>query len=335
MRNSVFKEMRERGSTLKINCSGFNYASISELMRNSEVFTNEVTGDVTINEIVKSNRISAIVAPLDRQEALRKAIFNSVLMTTSYRAGKAVSTPTLACEQTHFALNQSTNAQVMDDYLSWFVSLNLLTEVEKAAILGTFVDSGGSTCIVRTSFTDAECRTTFFDAQDKLRGHNDYLEIGRMALRALVDPAHQSIDKLRYRILDDPLWPKARDIGANGNLGPLVGLNTNDPRVQYLVGDVFVVMNWADGMVAAGKAVLEMRRFVESAGSAFLAESNEFNESAKPFKKPSSPWWRPARCASTSLGVWCAFIGLGGSPPTAYGKAHIENLLVERGQLSA
>ena len=61
-------------------------------------------------------------------------MFDSVLATTSYRAGKAVSMPDLNCEQMHFALNQNTNHQVMGDYLAGFVALNLLVDIAQASI---------------------------------------------------------------------------------------------------------------------------------------------------------------------------------------------------------
>src|SRR5271168_4311452 len=139
----------------------------------------------------------------------------------------------------------------MSDYLRWFSALRLLAEQDKAAILSQFIDGGTSTCVLRTSFGDSDCISMFFDQHGSLRASGDYLEIGRQALRALLDPEHQAIDGFRYQILDDTLWPQALAIGANVNLGPLVGLSTEDPRATYLVGDVMVVTAWADAMVKA------------------------------------------------------------------------------------
>ena len=134
MLNSLLTETRSRGIALKINLLGIlNYLTVSQLIRNSETLTDGVTGDVTIKETVTGNRISALVDPLARNEALRKAMFDSVLATTSYRAGKAIALPGLSCQQMHFALNQNTNHLIMGDYLSWFMALNLLTAQDKAA----------------------------------------------------------------------------------------------------------------------------------------------------------------------------------------------------------
>ena len=89
--NSILTQTRKSGVSLKLNLIGIvNYVNISQLIQHSEVLTDDVTGDVTIKETVTGNRISAITDPLARQEALRKVMFDSVLVTTSYRAGNVV-----------------------------------------------------------------------------------------------------------------------------------------------------------------------------------------------------------------------------------------------------
>ncbi len=331
MLNSAFSEMRKRGSTLKLNLLGIlNYLSVSELIRNSEVVTDDVSGDITIKETVTGNRINAIVSPLDRHEALRKAIFDSVLMTTSYRAGKAVALPELDCEQMHFALNQSTNHQTMGDYLSWFVALNLLSKPDKASILAQFIDGGPSTCILRTSFTDSDCASMFLRTADTLWDQDHYLTTARQALRALLDPDHQAIDQLRYRIVDDK-WPQAYEIGANVNLGPLVGLSTADPRVEFLIGDVMDIVDWAGGMADAGKLVLDMRKFVGDSDVNQLMQNNEFKKKRDSLQKALAAMVKASKMRfAEPWGMVCLYWA-GGSPDTAYGKASCKTFLVERG----
>ena len=272
----------------------------------------------------------AITLLPDKQEALRKAIFDSVLMTSTYVAGKSVVLPQLSCQQVHFALNQNTNRQLMGDYLRWFVALKLLAHKDAAAILAGFNDGGVSTCILRTTFTDSDCRLMFLDPHDNLRGNNDYLEVGRQALRALLDPEHQDIDRYRYKLLDEK-WPEARQLGAVSKLGSLVGLDIADPRVGYLIGDVLVLTEWANGMTKAGKLVLGMRNFVGNADPKMLAQNNEFKKKNDALRKAISgiigntkmrfhePW-----------GMVCLYWA-GGSPAMAYAKLSTQQLLVERG----
>jgi hypothetical protein len=336
MLNSVFSETRKRGIILKINLLGIlNYLTVSELIRNSETLTDAVTGDVTIKETVTGNSITAVVEPMARNEALRKAIFDSVLATTSYRAGKAVALPNLSCEQTHFALNQNTNQQIMGNYLSWFIALKLLMGPDKATILSQFIDGGPSTCVLRTSFGDADCVSMFFDEHAKLRAKQYYLEIGRQGLRALLDPDHQPIDHLRYQIVDDKLWPRALAIGANVNLGPLVGLSTADVQVEYLVGDVLVITDWAEAMVEAGALVQDVRVFVGDSDATTLFQNNEFKKKRDALQKKLAAMVKSSRTRfDEPWGMVCLFWA-GGSPRTAYAKAVTQRLTVERGTQSA
>jgi hypothetical protein len=331
MLNSVLTEMRKRGSTLRLNLLGIlNLVSVSELIRNSEIITDDVTGDITIKETVTGNRISAIVSPLDRHEALRKAIFDSVLVTTSYLAGKAVVLPELLCQQVHFALNQNTNHQIMGDYLRWFVALGLLTAGDDAAYLADFTDGGTSTCILRTAFADADCQSMFLDGTGNLWNEKHYLEISRQALRALLDPVHRANDALRYRILDDPLWPTALEKGATYELGPLVGLDLDDPRVVYLIGDMMDIINWARGLSNAGKLVLEMRKFVGAEDSETLAQNNEFKKKRDALQKAMSDMVKASKMRfDEPWGMVCLYWA-GGSPATAYAKALTQKLLIER-----
>jgi hypothetical protein len=331
MLNSVISEMNKRGPALKLNLLGIlNFLSVSELIHNGEIVTDRVTGDVTIKETITGNRINAITLLPDQREALRKAIFDSVLMTTTYVAGKSVALPGLSCQQVHFALNQNTNSQLMGDYLRWFVALNLLAQPDAAAILAGFIDGGASTCILRTTFTDSDCRLMFLDPQGNLRDNKDYLEVGRQALRALLDPEHQDIDRYRYQLLGEK-WPEARELGAVSKLGPLVGLDIADPRVVYLIGDVLVIMEWAEGMTKTGKLVLETRNFVGNADPKMLAQNNEFKKRNDALQKAITGMIGNTKMRfDEPWGMVCLYWA-GGSPATAYAKLSTQQLLVERG----
>jgi len=312
-----------------------NFESIAQFIHSSEILTDAATGDVTIKETVTGNRISAIVEPLARNEAVRKAIFDSVLMTTSYRAGKALASSSLQCSQMHFALNQNTNQQIMGDYLRAFMALNLLSTQDQAAILAKFSDGGPSTCILRTAFGDPDCAAMFFDAEGRLRSKENYLEIGRRALRALLDPAHQAIDQLREQILSDALWSKTLQIGPNGNLGPLVGLSVNDPQVRFLIGDLFVIIGWAGAMVRAGALVQDLRSFVGSADPATLINDNTFKTKRGNLQNAMASIVKESTIRFDEPWGLVSLFWAGGSPQTAYGKATTAKLIVERGSKPA
>ncbi len=332
MLNSVLSRTRQHGVGIKVNLLGIlNYLSVSQLIRHSEILTDAVSGDVTIKETVTGNSITAIVQPLARNEALRKAIYDAVTVTTTYRAAKVIGQPGLNCSQMHFALNQNTNRQIMGDYLSWFVALDLLSSAEKAQQLSQFSDGGPSTCILRTSFSDADCAAMFFGADGKSRPEAYYLDIGRRAMRALLDPDHQAIDKLRYQIVDDGLWTRAVGIGANVNLGPLVGLSTADPLVEYLIGDVFVITQWAGALGKVGAIVQDVRNFVGDADPIALFQNNQFKAKRDALQKALSSMVKASKTRFDEPWGMVSLFWAGGSPHTAYAKASTQKLTVERG----
>jgi hypothetical protein len=332
MTQSLFSKVRSRDTTFKINLLGIvNLVTVSDLILSSETLTDEVTGDVTIKETVSGSRISAITDPMDRHEALRKAMFDSVLATTTYRAGKAITLPTLTCEQVHFVLNHNTNQQIMSDYLNWFCALRILTAPEKATLLGRFIPGGPSTCVLRTAFSDADSTLMFFDGAGNVRPESYFLETGRLAMRALLDPQHQDIDKLRYQIVDDALWPKALNIGASPGLGTLVGLSTNDPRVGVLRGDVFVITAWADAMSKVGAIVQDVRNFVGSADPATLAQNNVFKQKSGALQNKLAGIAKTSKIRFTEPWGMVSLYWAAGSPATSYGKVVAGAFALERG----
>lgn len=333
MLNSLLTETRKRGVTLKINLIGIlNYLTVSELIRKSEVLTEEASGDVTIKETVTGNSITAVTDPLERAEALRKAIFESVLATTTYKAGKAVAMPELNCEQMHFALHRHTDRRIMGDYLRWFAALNIISSAERQEILSTFAKADTSTCVLRTSFSDHDCSAMFFDGAGNLRPKIYYLDFGRQAMRAMLDPENQPIDKYRYRIVDDELWQNALiHIGANVNLGPLVGLETNDPNVNVLISDVKRITDWAGAMVDVGVLVQQVRTLVGNTDPVKLVKNDEFNRRRGDLQKKLGNLLSASKEQfDTPWGMVCLYWA-GGSPRTSYGKTIAGQFTLERG----
>jgi hypothetical protein len=332
MLNSLLSRVCKQGLTLHLNLIGLlNFVSVSELIRKSEVLTDSVTGDVTIKETVTANSIAAIVEPLKRDEALRKVLFDSVLATTCYRAGKAISPLTLSCAQVHFALNQNTNHQIMSDYLSWFVALHLLAQPAADSYLAHFNDGGPSTCVLRTFFANADCEALFFDAAGQLRPKTYFLEVGRQAMRALLDPGLQPIDALRSQILDDAIWPTAIATGANVNLGPLVGIGTEDRRVSILIGDVYVISEWARTMTQSASSVQEMRALVGNADPATLMGNNQFKSKRDQLQKNLASMAKASKARFDEPWGMISLFWASGFSSGAYGKTATQAFTLELG----
>ena len=240
MISSVFSTSTKKEVSFKINLLGLlNVLSLSDLIRGSKVIQDPVTGDLTIADSVTGTQIQAIVEPPKRQERVRKAMFESLLVTAAYKASGAVEAFNLTSQSFHFALNQNTNAGVMTDYLNWLVALNLITVSDKQQLLASLPSQGFSTCLLRTSMTDAQCRTMFFDEQGNLRPEGYYLEYGRRAMMALLNDQVEPFDQYRYALLDQQ-WQQALDTGAS----PQTGASGGDyHRKSELSGHPFAI-NW-------------------------------------------------------------------------------------------
>jgi hypothetical protein len=280
--NSVFSTARTNGASLKINLLGIvNLISMSQLVSNCEFLYEPASGDLTIKETAESDKISAITDPAKRQDALRKALFYSVLATTTYVVGKAVTMPALNCQAVHFAVTQNTTKPTIADYTNWFAALNLITLDERAQIVSSFRGDGLSTCTLRVQFDNALCEALFFDGQGNLRSRPEYLEIGRQALKALLDPNSDDISRRRYQFLDnDATWAQAVKIGPSPELATLLPMQSMDPQFNIVLnvvsGDLYDIVWWANGMVKAGQALQQMRAYLAGRDPSSLASDPAF-----------------------------------------------------------
>jgi len=278
--SSVLTTVRKKQIALKLNLLGLvNFISVSELIRKCVVVKDAGTGFLTIADSVTGNRINAVVEPLRRSEALRKTMFESLMLTATYRVSNTISMPDLTSHNFHFAFNDTTKSAVLADYLGWCVLMNLLTDQEKSDGLKAFPGGGHSTCLIRTEFDNNACHALFFETPNTLWDVSHYLDLGRQAMRGLIDPGNSDTDRIRYALLDKH-WADAVKTGPNDNLASLVGLhltNSTDRAItMFLIGDVYTIAWWADAMVAAGQAIAGMQQFLAGADPATLAGSHEF-----------------------------------------------------------
>jgi len=279
---SCVSKMRSNEISLKVNLLGLvNLVSLSSLIRNSEAVTDPVTGDLTISETVSGNSITAISDPRKRQEALRKAMFDSVTVTTAYRAGKSVEMPMFSVHNFHFALSESTSKNTLGNYLDWFVALHLLDNAGKERMLSQFTEGGESSCLLRNEFDDQTCNDMFFDSHGAPRRESDYLEIGRKALVQLLDPQNSEVDQYRYGLLtDNAKWLQAVKLGPVDALGSLLLINSTSSIYQLVLqqveGDLYDILWWASSMQSAAGKLQEMRQFLKTADPTRLARNGEF-----------------------------------------------------------
>jgi hypothetical protein len=312
--DSLLVRARTSGITLKVNLLGIvNLLSLSKLISKCEILFEPASGDLTIKETAQSERLSAITDQLLRQEALRKALFESVLVTTTYRAGKAVALPELDSHALHFVIHRGTSSANVRDYLNWFATLGLIQQTEAGSLLGQYPGDKTSNCVLRTAFNDAACEQLFFGPDGKLRDEAYYLEFGRRALRAMLVPSPEAADQARYRVLDDPTsWKRAVDDGPSPELRHVIPLDPADPHFDMALtlvrGDIYDLVWWAHSMRAAGEALLAVRQAPALQGHRDALQKTMLKVVADSKARFEQPWGM------------VAFYWAAGSPPTASGR---------------
>jgi len=278
--SSVLTSVRKRETKLTLNLFGLvNFLSLADLVRKCVVVKDPDSGDLSIADSATGNRINAETTPDRRHAALHKALFESLMLTATYRAGNAINMTGLSSKNFHFAFNATTKSGVLADYLNWLVAMGLVTGEQREDCLKHFVGGGPSTCLLRTEFNDDACRSLFFQSPGQLWDQDHYLDIGRQAMRTLIDRNDGDTNRFRYALLDQH-WPDALKTGPNDNLALLVGLHLTDPQeriiTQSLRSDVYTIIWWANAMRTAGTAILQMQQFLTGAESATIANGQEF-----------------------------------------------------------
>jgi hypothetical protein len=333
--NSVLSTTRTKGASLRVNLLGIvNLITMSQLVNNCEFLFEPSSGDLTIKETAQSEKISAITDPIKRQDALRKALFDSVLTTTTYVVGKTVAMPSLSCAAVYFAANRNTSKRAIADYTNWFAMLNLMTADERRGILAGFGGGGDSSCTIRVPLDERLCEALFFDRAGALRASAEYLEIGRQALKSLIDPTANPINQVRYQVLNEAnRWASAVNIGPSPELRSLIPLNSSDPSfdvaLQVVMGDVYDVAWWANGMVGAGQALQRMRVFLAGRDPASLGVDSAFANQRNGLQKAMLNMVSSSKARfDQPWGLMCLFQAAG-SPP-ASGNLTTQALSIER-----
>ncbi len=279
MLRSSLKNVRDNKTSLKINLIGLlNFSSVFELIQKGEVVFEPVTGDLTINETVSGTRIGILTLPA-AHDKLRKIKFDSLLITSAYRASRAISTMQVTSSDVHFAFNQNTNEHTMSDYLDGLIGLGLINIGLKQQLMSGFHGSGPSTCLLRVEFGDAACEAMFLSPDGEPRPQLEYEVIGRSAMQVLLLPGDQNdADKYRRDILaNDDTWAKLTDAGQPSFGQSLPSLANDAVRLNVVRSDYTAVMWWAESMASTAQKLAAMRKFIGTASPATLQGNNRFN----------------------------------------------------------
>jgi hypothetical protein len=285
---SILTKTRDRAARLKVNLVGLlNFSSVSELIQKSQVVYEPVTGDLTINETVSGTRIEDLVLPR-AQEKLRKLKFDSLLITTAYRASKSMTSMDVTSSDVFFAFNNNTNEHTMSDYLDGMLGLGLVNADLKRQLLAGFHGTGTSTCQLRVEFGDKACEAMFL-AEGRPRPQLEYETIGRSVLQTLLQPPPgdtKDVDAYRREVLaNDDIWKKLKAAGQPGFGTVLPALAGDAVRLNTIRSDYTEIMWWARSMASTAQKLFEMRSFIETADPGTLRGNNKFIEKRKDLQK--------------------------------------------------
>jgi hypothetical protein len=258
------EHLRRRQVKWRLNVVGLvNALSLHELARKAEVVHDEESGEVVITDAATSERVKAIT---NRRE-LRKLLYESLMLTVTYKASGLDQNTGLTAAQSYFKVDNDVNRHEMADYLDAVAAVGLISPAEIETQLGNIDDFDRGSLLIDVEFDQAACERLFSD-DGTPRDRTFYEDIGKLALLALV----QEDDADAYRrepLKNGALWQVMRKNGASqfGTLLPpkitAGGADARRLHVAVVTADYSMIVWWAEAMAAAAKKLAEMRAFLK------------------------------------------------------------------------
>jgi hypothetical protein len=272
---SASQTLREKQVRWRINLVGIvNLLSMRELIRIGTVVHDQESGELVVTDKITSDHVGANLGP----KAIRKLLYESTLMTLTYKAG-GLDIDDLETAQSFFFFDKDANRQRISDYLDAVIALGLMAPDSPSA---TLVDDefGKASLQIETIYDRAACEQMFGIA-GAARSQDDYEAIGRQALLALVKPGDPDAYR-RIPLSDLTLWRTLKDAAPpNFHLvlpPPITGNAQTPLRVGVVVADFTIITWWAAAMALAAKRLGEMRDFLARHPGVALDTDPEFRK---------------------------------------------------------
>jgi hypothetical protein len=264
---SIFSTLREGKRILKLNLLGiFNYGSVSALFQKGTVIVDQQAGNITITDDVGANRIQFTSSNFAKDSAkLRKVLAESFLVTVTYRASKTVfQAPNMSTSYSVFELHQKANLSNIRDYLQVAQALNLIPPEqmrEKLAEVSKFQAFGPATLYLNSHYDDKIFRTLFLDLQGNARSQEEYENLGRRAMAALI-VRDEPVGHARLRPLeDDAVWRSMQE-GTTTFATVLRDQAFAAEFIPAIAADYSAIKWWAEAMHEVGQALANVLRFL-------------------------------------------------------------------------
>jgi hypothetical protein len=276
---SGMKTLRERKVQWRINLVGIvNILSMRDLVRTGTVTHDEESGEVLITDKITSDHVGAIVQP----KQIRKLLYESTMITLTYKAAGLDVNRDLAAAQSFYFFDKDANRQRMSDFLDAVTALGLTPAGSAGALLAANDEFGKASLLLETSYEQAAAERAF-GVPGPPPDQDDYEAIGRSALLALVTPTDP--DAYRRIPLERPtLWKDMKDAGQPSFrfiLPPPItggGDAREAIRVGVVTADYSLIVWWASAMALAAKRLAEMRKFLGSRKATDLETDKEFRK---------------------------------------------------------
>jgi hypothetical protein len=269
--------LRKKSVQWRINLLGvINVLSLSELVRTGTVLRDEESGELLITDKVTSDRVGAVVGP----KQIRKLLYESTMMTLTYKAIGLDVNSDLEASQSFFFFDKSANRQRMSDFLDAVMALQL-TDGGSAPELSAGVDDfGKSSLSLETTFDKTACERVFQTAGTP-PGRDAYESIGKRALLALVKPGDPDAYR-RIPLENDALWRRLKDSGQSNFRfvlpPPITGGAAEGLHVAVVAADYNVIVWWAQAMATAAERLADMTTFLAGRHPTALDKDPQFQK---------------------------------------------------------
>lgn len=285
---SAERRLRERRTAWRINVLGIlNVASFSELVRQGSLTYDPVSGALTAADQVSAKRIRVKSRPFESDaEKLRKVLFESLMVTAAYQAGRALGTTvTLTAEHTCLEQQGRTRRPDMEDHYRALIALGLCGERERDARLGGEAEFGASTFVIENRFGPAACDAMFLDAQGAPHPLDHYERIGRAALLAVIPADDPARSYRRIALEAEGIWRRVRELGGAIDRGLPGHISGNALKRGVVRSDVVTIVWWAAAMHRAARELAAMRTFLGRRDAAALAADAAFRKARTQLEK--------------------------------------------------
>ena len=276
---SRLTDLRKKSIRWRINLVGIvNVVHMSAMTREGSVFHDEESGDVVVTDKTTTERLGAVT----NARKLRKLLYQTGLLTVTYKASGLDVNAGLAAAQTFVFFDNHANRQRVADYLDAVAAVGLMDPDDIESQLGAIDDFGPASLLIETTFDQRACEQMFLDGGEP-RTENFFQTIGRQALLSLVKERDPDAFR-RIPVRSDVLWQRMLSDGNTfkGILPPPITGGPDEPvKLAVVQGDFMLITWWAKTMAIAAERLAEMRAVLKKQNAADFAENPAFVKARK------------------------------------------------------